>query len=67
MARIEIDKERCKGCELCCISCPEKLIVMEDSLNSRGVRPAKFLDSGKCAGCKMCAIMCPDVCIKVYR
>ncbi|MDD5072291.1 MAG: 4Fe-4S dicluster domain-containing protein [Candidatus Omnitrophica bacterium] len=67
MARITIDRDACKGCELCSINCPEKLIIMDDSLNVRGVHPAKFRGVGKCKGCKMCAMMCPDICIEVYK
>lgn len=70
MARIKIERDECKGCELCSINCPEKLIIMDESLNVRGVHPAKFAvsaDPERCKGCKMCAIMCPEVCIEVYR
>ncbi|KPK38467.1 MAG: hypothetical protein AMJ78_09965 [Omnitrophica WOR_2 bacterium SM23_29] len=67
MGKIIIDKDACKGCELCSISCPEKLIVMDKELNVRGVHPATFLDIGKCTACKACAIICPDVCIEVYK
>lgn len=66
MAKVVIDRDACKGCELCSISCPEKLIVMDESLNVRGVRPAKFTDDAKCTGCKTCAIMCPEICIEIY-
>lgn len=67
MAKITIRKELCKGCELCAINCPQHLIVMDATLNIRGIHPARFTDSGKCTGCKTCAIMCPDVCIEVYK
>ncbi|MFA5164553.1 MAG: 4Fe-4S binding protein [Candidatus Omnitrophota bacterium] len=73
MGKITINRDACKGCGLCAINCPEKLIIMEESLNVRGVHPAKFksvdqsTDEQKCKGCKMCAIMCPDVCIEVYK
>lgn len=67
MPKITIDREACKGCELCAINCPEKLIAMDEKLNVRGVRPAKFSDTGKCTACKTCAIMCPDICIEVYK
>lgn len=40
---------------------------MDEALNIRGVRPAKFLDIDKCTACKACAIICPDVCIEVYK
>ncbi|MFH1779237.1 MAG: ferredoxin family protein [Candidatus Omnitrophota bacterium] len=67
MGKIIIDREACKGCELCSISCPEKLIVMDETLSIRGVHPATFLDNDKCTACKACAIICPDVCIEVYK
>ena len=81
MGKITIDRDACKGCGLCSINCPEKLIIMDESMNVRGVHPARFrataqpdaqsadlaTDEQKCKGCKMCAIMCPEVCIEVYR
>ncbi|MFA5093822.1 MAG: 4Fe-4S binding protein [Candidatus Omnitrophota bacterium] len=70
MPRITIDRDACKGCGLCSINCPEKLIVIDETLNVRGVHPAKFIgqeDPDKCKGCKMCAIMCPEVCIEVFK
>jgi 2-oxoglutarate ferredoxin oxidoreductase subunit delta len=73
MAKITINRDACKGCGLCEINCPEKLIIMEESMNARGVHPARFTaatsatDELKCKGCKMCAIMCPEVCIEVYK
>ncbi len=67
MPKITIDREACKGCELCSVNCPEKLIIMDEKLNIRGIRPAEFLDTGKCTACKTCAIMCPDICIEVYK
>ncbi|MFH0772454.1 MAG: 4Fe-4S binding protein [Candidatus Omnitrophota bacterium] len=67
MAKITINKEMCKGCELCSVNCPQKIIVMDEVLNIRGVKPARFLDNDKCTACRSCAIMCPDVCIEVYK
>jgi len=40
MGRIKIDRERCKGCELCVHFCPKGCIVIDESYNSRGYRPA---------------------------
>jgi 2-oxoglutarate ferredoxin oxidoreductase subunit delta len=67
LARIEIDRERCKGCELCVHFCPKKCIVIEDAYNRKGYRPAKFDKPDECTGCAICARMCPDVCIEVWR
>ena len=67
MARIEIDRNRCKGCELCKVYCPKGLVSMGKDLNDRGVYPALFEDDGKCTGCMSCALMCPDAVIEVYK
>lgn len=72
--RIEIDRERCKGCGLCIAVCPKKQIEISDCLNTKGYYPAKFHEESvqddavrKCTGCALCAVMCPDVAIEVYR
>ncbi|MCX5860741.1 MAG: 4Fe-4S binding protein [Deltaproteobacteria bacterium] len=72
--RIEIDRERCKGCGLCITVCPKKQIEIADHLNTKGYYPASFLEEGlssddiaKCTGCALCAVTCPDIAIEVYR
>ncbi len=66
-ARIVIEKELCKGCELCVAFCPKKLIVLSDKLNAAGYLPSVFKDGDECTGCASCAIVCPEVAIEVYR
>ncbi len=64
---INIDQERCKGCELCTSVCPQHVIAIDQSLlNSKGFHPAHLTEDG-CTGCAVCAVICPDVCITVYR
>ena len=66
--RIEIDVERCKGCELCRPACPQDVIELANDLNSKGYRAVKFVDPyHDCTGCTLCAVVCPDGCITVYR
>lgn len=67
MAIIVIDKELCKGCELCVHFCPKKNISMDDQYNSKGIRFSCFIDDGECTGCAICAKICPDVAIEVWR
>ena len=55
MPKIKIDKDRCKGCYLCIVNCPNNLIKVSKDLNLKGVKPAVFY-GGKCTGCRMCAM-----------
>ena len=67
LGEIKIDRERCKGCELCVHFCPNDCIIMEDGFNRRGYRPSSFINIDKCSGCAMCARVCPDIAIEVWR
>lgn len=66
MARVKINKDRCKGCYLCVVNCPSGLIKVAGELNIKGVKPALF-SGGKCTGCAMCAVICPDCCITLIK
>jgi len=68
--KINIDRERCKGCQLCISVCPKKRIAVCQGLNEKGYYPAEYSEGqGKeaCTGCALCALVCPDVAIEVYR
>ena len=67
MPKINIDKDKCKGCALCIYFCPKQEIKSGDKFNKKGVKPAVFAESGKCVGCGFCAVICPDCCIEVYK
>ena len=66
MAKIKIDKTKCKGCYLCVTNCPKGLIKVSPVLNIKGIKPA-FFSGGKCTGCTMCALICPECIIEVYK
>ena len=83
MAKITINKDKCKGCLLCISFCPKGAIIAENKLNKRGVKPVKFsrtkvkassgipskagIKNSECIGCTICAVICPDCCIEVYK
>lgn len=67
MTKIEINEERCKGCEYCIIVCPKKVLGLNNSINRYGIKPAVVINPDACTGCSFCAIMCPDVCITVWK
>lgn len=66
---IWIDQERCKGCRLCSVVCPQRVIrIADEQLNAKGYHPAQLVDpEHACTGCAICSWICPDVCITVYR
>ena len=65
MPGITVDQERCKGCEICTSTCPQKILGMSKDINVKGYFYAKMLDPGRCIGCMICAICCPDLAISV--
>jgi len=68
VAKINIKKERCKGCGLCVIYCQGKNIELSKEMNARGLHFAVFSDKdSKCNGCSRCYIICPDMAIEVYK
>lgn len=68
MPRVKVNKTLCKGCGLCVIYCPGKLLTSSGSLNKKGIHAISFNSkSDKCTGCAMCALMCPDCAIEVWK
>jgi 2-oxoglutarate ferredoxin oxidoreductase subunit delta len=64
---IVVDIEKCKGCELCVVACPTKVIKLKIDVNAKGYHYA-FMDlPEECTGCANCALVCPDAVITVYR
>lgn len=63
---ILVEIEKCKGCELCAVACPQETLELSRELNSKGYHYiVKVKDN--CTGCANCALVCPDGIIKVYR
>lgn len=64
--KVEIDIEKCKGCELCTVVCKENTLELSKLINKYGYRYAVTINDD-CTGCINCALICPDGVIKVYR
>ncbi len=55
----EIDTDECKGCGLCVLSCPKKVLFLSDNLNSKGYHYSTYSGEG-CIGCGICFYACPE-------
>lgn len=68
MAKVIIDKEKCKSCRLCVSKCPVKILkINNDYLNDKGLNPVSVTDEEKCIGCLRCATICPDCVITIEK
>jgi 2-oxoglutarate ferredoxin oxidoreductase subunit delta len=66
MAKVKIDKDKCKGCQLCIMYCPASHLEFSSELNKRGLKYAQIKRATKCTGCGFCFLVCPECCIEVY-
>jgi 2-oxoglutarate ferredoxin oxidoreductase subunit delta len=71
MAKIKgavvVDRERCKGCNLCVVACPSDVLAIGKEVNSRGYNFAGMVNADACIGCASCGYVCPDGCITIYK
>jgi 2-oxoglutarate ferredoxin oxidoreductase subunit delta len=66
MSKMNVDFDRCKGCELCTEACPKKIVeIQREKLNKEGFYTAVCIDDAACISCAFCAMMCPDCAITV--
>ena len=64
-ARVSIDKERCKGCELCVEICRKAVLKMSKLLNSKGYHYVEVVAPDECNGCRECSQICPDTAVEI--
>ncbi len=64
---ILVDIERCKGCEVCKVSCPHQVIDMHANVNRKGYHYSYMANPDACTGCTNCGVVCPDGVITVFR
>ncbi len=65
MVKIKINKDKCKGCRLCIIHCPQKNLILSKEVNQLGVLYVECKDESRCTGCGFCYLMCPESAIQI--
>lgn len=67
MANIRVNIELCKGCKLCVLNCPQRILRLGNEVNSKGYEYPIQIESEKCTACAFCGLMCPESAITVYK
>ncbi len=57
--RVIVQPEQCKGCGLCVMSCPKRVLVLSNRINRSGYRTSAP-ESSDCVGCGTCFYVCPE-------
>jgi 2-oxoglutarate ferredoxin oxidoreductase subunit delta len=64
---VVVNTERCKGCDLCVVTCPTNVLLLSKQVNAKGYNFAYMETPDACVGCCSCGHVCPDGCITVYK
>jgi len=64
---LTVDRNLCKGCELCMLICPREAITLVpvESVDGRAVAPLVDVDENKCDFHGICAVICPFNAIRI--
>jgi len=66
--KINVIRDRCKGCEFCIEFCPQQTLKPSDDYNIRGFHyPVLNADGSSCIGCRICEKGCPDFAIFITK
>jgi 2-oxoglutarate ferredoxin oxidoreductase subunit delta len=67
MEKVKVNFEVCKGCGLCVMACPKKLMKIGSKSNDKGYFVVECVDQDACVSCASCARMCPDSALEVSK
>ncbi|MCI5144763.1 MAG: 4Fe-4S dicluster domain-containing protein [Candidatus Electrothrix sp. AR3] len=74
MWNVEIDKNKCTGCEECVNSCPAEVLDMvdrdekekkNDKDKKKSDKRSEAVNIDECLGCETCVEVCPEEAITV--
>jgi len=70
-AIVEITGDKCKGCVICVVVCPQGCLELDQSVyNAKGFHPARFTCQGRkgaCTACGICYMVYPDYAITAIK
>lgn len=65
---VVVSKDRCKGCNLCVVSCPCDVLELEPhAINEKGYHYVYMKQPEQCIGCANCGYVCPDAVLTIYK
>lgn len=65
---VVVNTERCKGCDLCVVSCPCDVLELQPrDVNTKGYHYVYMKNPDSCIGCANCGYVCPDGCLTIYK
>ena len=68
---VEVIREKCKGCELCVLICPQGCLHLDEStFNTNGFHAASYVYKGMkghCNACGLCYMVCPDYAVVTIK
>jgi len=63
--RITVDKDYCKGCNLCIANCPKGVLAPSQERGKAGFLVPEAVHPEACSRCLNCEVTCPDFAIVV--
>ena len=60
MHEVIINRDWCKGCNICVAFCPKNVLVLDEKEKAIVQRPEL------CIGCRLCEHLCPDLAVTVH-
>lgn len=58
--KAKVDKEKCNGCKICILFCPEPNTIKFDAAAKK-----IEIDENRCKACKICVVNCPKQAIEL--